>query len=103
MLLDLSWGGGAGRWGPTPRYPKRTFPPPGARFSRWEGAGGGRFLVTGLFAVLCEQPCYPRAEIIAARKKVRETLGRHAEWMQGADEIDRASWDLLAVEVLWPA
>ena len=44
-----------------------------------------------------------RKELVASRQVVRNTLGRHAEWMQGADTLDLASWDLLAVKVLWPA
>lgn len=56
-----------------------------------------------LDALLTEQIENRRQELVDSRKRMRETLGRHAAWLAGADELTLASWDLLAVKVLWPA
>lgn len=42
-------------------------------------------------------------EVIKDRKDFRQSLNRDVEWLTDSDKIDVGSWDILAVNILWPA
>ncbi|MFO8145168.1 MAG: helicase-related protein [Candidatus Syntrophosphaera sp.] len=37
------------------------------------------------------------------RRQLQQRLGEDVAWLEGADELEVGSWDLLAVKILWPA
>ncbi len=42
-------------------------------------------------------------EVIATRKTFRQSLKREIAWLGESDNIEVGSWDILAVNILWPA
>ena len=44
-----------------------------------------------------------KEEIAAERQAFRASLQRDAQWLEATDELSVGSWDLLAVQILWPA
>jgi len=42
-------------------------------------------------------------EIAQKRKDFRESLNRNLSWLDQMEQISLGSWDILAINILWPA
>lgn len=53
--------------------------------------------------LLSTQVVIQKENLEAERRTLKKRLGEDVAWLQGADQLNVGSWDLLAIKILWPA